>query len=402
MRVSTRLIVSIVFVLGCITGLAAAVFLLVLPRDTNAQIVPTPAFSDEGLFNQIDALDRVMTQLYQRVSPSVMHIASRSNAVSFFYGVIPQEGTGSGFVYDEQGHIVTNYHVVANATAVDVLFAEGVTIPAQIVGVDPYLDLAVLSIDAPPNTLVPLELGDSSQLQVGQTVVAIGNPFGLDHTLTTGVISALERRIETETGSAIGQAIQTDAAINPGNSGGPLLDTRGRVVGINTAINSPSGGSVGIGFAVPVNSIKRVVPSLISEGRYIRPSLDAQFAELGTEIIPPEGGAQRGLLIVQLTPGGTSEQAGLRAAQISVSRGRYVTVNVLHHATTCSLHLMKTTVPVTKLCFRSAETAKPLSYPSRWEPSNSYSKVIQYAIRSAICSRSSSLTIRSDEVVVGS
>lgn len=322
MRIHMRLIISITFVLGCITGIGAATLLLAAPQAAPTP-VPTPAL-DESLFAQIDALDRVMSQLYQRVSPSVMHIASRSNAVSMFYGVIPQEGTGSGFVYDDQGHIVTNYHVVANATAVDVLFAEGISIPAEIIGIDPYLDLAVLSIDAPPNTLTPLELGDSSQLQVGQTVIAIGNPFGLDHTLTTGVISALERRIETDAGSAIGQAIQTDAAINPGNSGGPLLDTRGRVVGINTAINTPSGGSVGIGFAVPVNSIKRVVPSLISEGRYIRPTLDAQFAELGTEVIPPDGDIQRGLLIVDLVPGGAAQQAALQAAQISVRRGRYV------------------------------------------------------------------------------
>lgn len=330
MRFPNRFLLVSIFITGCAVGLVLAVFWLVLPKSTPAfaQVIPTaaptPAFESESLFAPVDAFDRVISDVYQRVSPSVMHIASRQQSVSLFYGVVPQEGTGSGFVYDDQGHIVTNYHVVANATAVDVVLANGVTLPADIVGVDSYLDLAVLHVDVPPNTLVPLELGDSSSLHVGQTVIAIGNPFGLDRTLTRGVISALERRIETNAGAAIGQAIQTDAAINPGNSGGPLLDTRGRVVGINAAINSPSGGSVGIGFAVPVNSIKRVVPSLISDGHYIRPTLNAQFAELGTEVTPSESGVQRGLLIVRLTAGGAADAAGLQAAQISTRRGRYI------------------------------------------------------------------------------
>ena len=168
--------------------------------------------------------------------------------------------------------------------------------------------------------LTPLELGDSSQLQVGQTVAAIGNPFGLERTLTTGIISALGRRVETSSGALIGQAIQTDAAINPGNSGGPLLDLHGRVVGINTAINSPTGGSVGIGFAVPVNVIARVVPSLVSTGQYLHPSLDATLVELGTEISPASNGPQRGLLITQLIAGGSGDQAGLKAASV-VQRG---------------------------------------------------------------------------------
>jgi S1-C subfamily serine protease len=167
-------------------------------------------------------------------------------------------------------------------------------------------------------------LGDSSSLKVGQTVIAIGNPFGLDRTLTTGVISALGRRIETDAGTAIGQAIQTDAAINPGNSGGPLLDAHGRVVGINTAINSPSGGSVGIGFAVPVNIIKQVVPSLISQGHYTHPSLGVQVAELGTEVRSNNVNLQQGLLIVQLDSSGAAEKAGLQAATITAQRGRYV------------------------------------------------------------------------------
>ncbi len=269
-------------------------------------------------------MDQVMTNLYQRVSPSVVHITSRTQSVDMFYGVVPSEGTGSGFVYDTNGHIVTNNHVVSGATEVDVLLANGATLTANVVGADDYYDLAVLHIDVPANTLVPLELGDSSKLQVGQRVVAIGNPFGLDRTLTSGLISALQRRVDTGQGSTIGQAIQTDAAINPGNSGGPLLDLRSRVVGINTAINSPSGGSVGIGFAVPVDVIKRVVPSLISQGHYVHPSLGLDVAELGTQVTPPTGGPAHGLLLIKIDDGGPAAKAGLQPATVTVQRRRYV------------------------------------------------------------------------------
>jgi len=330
MRPQTRFLLVSIFLLGLALGLVLAVFFFVIPRDSviEAEAIPTaaptPTLPGESVLAEVDALDEVIINLYQRVSPSVVHIASRQQVMNFFYGVVPQEGTGSGFVYDDAGHIVTNNHVVANANELDVLLSNGVTLSADVVGADAYYDLAVIHIDVPSGALVPLELGDSSTLKVGQTVVAIGNPFGLDRTLTTGIVSALERRIETDAGSAIGQAIQTDAAINPGNSGGPLLDTRGRVVGINTAINSPSGGSVGIGFAVPVDIIKRVVPDLISSGHFVHPTLGVQVAELGREVIPRQGGVQQGLLIVQLDPGGPAASAGLQAASVSVRRGRYV------------------------------------------------------------------------------
>ena len=322
-----------IFVAGVAAGLLIAVLLWVQPREnrTFAQVQaaptlePTPELPGDNVYALLDALDQITITLYKRVSPSVVHIASRSQTVSLFYGVVPQEGTGSGFIYDGDGHIVTNNHVINNANEVDVLLSTGITLPAQVVGVDSYYDLAVLHVDLPAGSAAPLEIGDSSGLQVGQSVIAIGNPFGLDRTLTTGVISALERRIETDAGTAIGQAIQTDAAINPGNSGGPLLDMRGRVVGINTAINSPSGGSVGIGFAVPANIIQQVVPSLIQTGHYAHPSLGVQVAELGTQVSVPQGDAvQQGLLIVQLDAGGAGEQSGLQAAQVSVRRGRYV------------------------------------------------------------------------------
>lgn len=324
-----RLFTMSVLILGFILGLIAA--FEVLPRTalkTAAQdtptLIPTPTPLADSVYAELDARDQIMINLYDRINPSVVHISSSQNVPDFFYGTSPQEGTGSGFLYDDQGHIVTNNHVVSGADSLDVLLSNGLNLPATVVGTDSYYDLAVVKIDLPAGTASPLTLGDSDALKVGQTVIAIGNPFGLDRTLTTGVISALGRRIETDAGTAIGQAIQTDAAINPGNSGGPLLDAHGRVVGINTAINSPSGGSVGIGFAVPVNIIKQVVPSLIKDGHYIHPSLGVQVAEIGTEVTSNDANIQRGLLIVQMDAGGAAEKAGLQAATITGRRGRYV------------------------------------------------------------------------------
>ncbi len=330
MRRANRLLMITMLVVGCVIG-AGTVAIALLPgtaRITAAQdtitTAPTPTALPDSVYAELDVRDQVMINLYDRINPSVVHISSSQNVPSFFYGTVPQEGTGSGFLYDDQGHVVTNNHVVSGADQLDVLLSNGSSLPATVVGTDPYYDLAVVKIDLPAGMASPLELGDSNGLKVGQTVIAIGNPFGLDRTLTTGVISALGRRIETDAGTAIGQAIQTDAAINPGNSGGPLLDAHGRVVGINTAINSPSGGSVGIGFAVPVNIIKQVVPSLIKDGHYTHPSLGVQVAELGTEVSPGSSGINQGLLIVQMDAGGAAEQAGLQAATVTVRRGRYV------------------------------------------------------------------------------
>jgi S1-C subfamily serine protease len=283
---------------------------------------PTPTPLADSVYVQIDALDQAVTNLYQRISPSVVHVTTQTQTMDFFYGTVPQEGTGSGFVYDSDGHIVTNDHVIQGADQVNVLLAGGTSLTATVVGYDSYYDLAVLHVDAPTSVLTPLQLGDSSQLQVGQSVAAIGNPFGLEGTLTTGIISALGRQIQTESGGTIGQAIQTDAAINPGNSGGPLLDMRGRVVGINTAINSPSGGSVGIGFAVPSNVIARVVPILISTGHFPHASLDMTLVELGTELQPAQGEPSTGLLIARMDAGGAGDKAGLQAATVTRQRGR--------------------------------------------------------------------------------
>jgi S1-C subfamily serine protease len=330
MRSATYRSFIFVFLSGLLTGILLITTMFVFPyrsvliAQTAPTLAPTPPLPSEAVYAQLDAMDQVLSALYERVSPSVVHITSQTETVDIFYGVIPSQGTGSGFILDKDGHILTNYHVVADATQVEVLFANGASYPAQVVGSDQYYDLAVLKIDVPSEMLVPVDTGDSSVLKVGQTVIAIGNPFGLDRTLTSGLISALGRRVETEAGGVIGQAIQTDAAINPGNSGGPLLDTRGHVIGINTAINSPSGGSVGIGFAVPINVAKRVVPQLIAKGRYAHPSLGIVVLELGTQVNAPENGPAKGLLIAQFDPDSAAQQAGLLAAEITRQRRRFV------------------------------------------------------------------------------
>jgi len=335
-RSTFRLMLALLamFAVGGILGGAVVFFAYIMPRAlaedapqppaaaTVIQESPMiPAVPEEALAQQ-DAADQVIISLYEQVSPSVVHIISRTQVQTLFSGVTNREGTGSGFVFDSEGHIVTNYHVIESADELDVLLANGESVPAQVVGVDPYYDLAVLRVIGVQELPPPLGLGDSDTLRVGQTVIAIGNPFGLERTLTTGTVSALGRRLETENGALVGQAIQTDAAINPGNSGGPLLDTRGLVVGINTAISSPSGGSVGIGFAVPSSVIARVVPALIADGHYDHPDLGVRVVELGSEVTPPKDTPQTGLLIIELVSGGAADQAGLRPAQMIRQRGR--------------------------------------------------------------------------------
>lgn len=286
-----------------------------------AQAYPTPSAVEpieldiaEELLSVLDAEETLTAEIYEKISPSVVHITSITEVVDYFRGVVPQEGTGSGFVYDTEGHIVTNNHVVEGASNIQVLMADGTSLDATVVGVDSYYDLAVLKVDASQVNVAPIPLGISETLRVGQRVLAIGNPFGLDRTLTTGVISALGRTVESDEGAIVGNAIQTDAAINPGNSGGPLLDSRGRLIGVNTAIQSPTGSSVGIGFAVPVDIVVQVVPVLISEGRYPHPTLGVSVAELGYELRPAENGPQHGLLVLEVQNEGPADAAGLQAA----------------------------------------------------------------------------------------
>jgi len=261
-------------------------------------------------------LEETFVTLYERVSPSVVHITARAQVFDFFRGVIPNEGTGSGFFYDEAGHIVTNHHVVEGASEIEIILADGTRAPARVIGSDAYSDLAVLRADGLTREQIrPLPLGTTRDLKVGMLVIAIGNPFGLDRTMTTGIISALGRTLEREDQAALGEVIQTDAAINPGNSGGPLLNLRGEVIGVNTAIQSPSGGSVGIGFAVPADTVARVAPALIAKGRYDHPWLGITSYEITPDLarvldLP----TARGLLIAQVQQGATADLAGVRGA----------------------------------------------------------------------------------------
>ena len=257
------------------------------------------------------AMDEQNTiDLFKAVSPSVVFINSIEIRRGFFNLNVYEipSGTGSGFIWDRQGRIVTNFHVVKDASRVEVTLADNSSWKAVLVGVAPDKDLAVLQISAPAEKLQAISVGDSGSLQVGQKVFAIGNPFGLDHTLTAGIVSALGREIKAVTGRTINEVIQTDAAINPGNSGGPLLDSSGRLIGVNTAIYSPSGGSAGIGFAVPVEAINRVVPQIIRYGKVIRPGIGITLANRGiTERLEIKGA-----LVINVQPGSTAEQAGLR------------------------------------------------------------------------------------------
>jgi len=248
--------------------------------------------------------------VFQEISPSVVYITSievRRSIFSLNVYEIPQ-GTGSGFVWDKEGRIVTNYHVVGDASRVEVTLGDNSVYKGIMVGAAPDKDIAVLQISAPAEELQPIPLGDSETLQVGQKVFAIGNPFGLDHTITSGIVSALDREITAVTGRTIQGVIQTDAAINPGNSGGPLLDSAGRLIGVNTAIYSPSGASAGIGFAVPVNVVNKVVPELIRHGRVIQPGIGVTLA---SERITRRLDIQ-GLLVINVQPGGSADRAGIR------------------------------------------------------------------------------------------
>lgn len=220
------------------------------------------------------------TEIYQKASPAVVHVTSTALRREFFSRNVQEvpQGSGSGFVWDENGLIVTNYHVIHRANRLTVELYDKSQWDAQVIGIAPEKDLAVLRIEAPAEVLFPLPMGDSSELEVGRKVLAIGNPFGLDTTLTTGVVSALGREIDAPNNRRIRNVIQTDAAINPGNSGGPLLNSLGQLIGVNTAIYSPSGASAGIGFAIPVNTVKEVVPQLISFGRLYRPVIGIELA----------------------------------------------------------------------------------------------------------------------------
>jgi serine protease Do len=262
--------------------------------------------------------EKINVEVFEKVHPAVVNIASTTLSMNFWMEVIPRSGQGSGFVIDRRGYVLTNNHVVAKAQKLTVTTAEGKKIDATLVGRDPRTDLAVIKIPSSDVEAVAT-LGDSDKLQPGRKAIAIGNPFGLSHTLTTGIVSALHRSIRTEDGNEIQDLIQTDAAINPGNSGGPLLDSNGRVIGINTAIFSLSGGYQGIGFAIPINLAKRVAAQLITSGRVARPWLGISGLSLSPSLSEGLGiGVSQGVLVVQVVRGGPADQAGLRGGNREV------------------------------------------------------------------------------------
>jgi S1-C subfamily serine protease len=278
--------------------------------DTTASAPADIATTEAAGPAALDPEEQVNVAVYKKALPSVVNVVSTVESYDFFYGVVPAQGQGSGFVLDKQGHILTNYHVIEGAKQIEVALSNRRRYPAHLVGADPGHDVAVIQISAP--NLAPVTLGDSSRLQVGQKVFAIGNPFGLTGTMTRGIVSSI-RSVRTPEGAFIDEAIQTDAAINPGNSGGPLLDSRGDVIGIDTMIMGSAAQNSGIGFAIPINTAKAVLNDLVTLGRVRRPALGIRTLAIGPDLAGEMGlPADYGVLIVQTVSGGAAEKAGLR------------------------------------------------------------------------------------------
>ena len=307
-------------------ALAAGLGLALIPPLASARTEVVPrAVAPRGPLTA-DEISNI--EVFRKTSPSVVHITTLENQRELFSANIQQvpRGTGTGFVWDTAGHIVTNFHVIQGANAARVTLADQTTHTAKLVGVFADRDLAVLKIEVPSARLPPIALGLSRELQVGQKVFAIGNPFGLDQSLTIGIVSALNREIDSVNGRIIRGVIQTDAAINPGNSGGPLLDSAGRLIGVNTAIFSPSGASAGIGFAIPVDEVNRIVPRLIRDGRFLRPALGVSAGNIN---LHRALNLPKGVALVQVAPNSPAARAGLlpfrRASDGSVIAGDVIT-----------------------------------------------------------------------------
>lgn len=270
----------------------------------------------------LDPLEEENVRIYRQASPAVANIVTRAVQYDFFLNAVPVEGAGSGFVIDTDGHILTNYHVVQGADTIEVTLGDQSHYKAKYIGADTRNDIALIQVDARGHKLATLPLGDSRNLLVGQRVLAIGNPFGFQGTLTTGVVSSLGRTVQTSDNTFIDEAIQTDAAINRGNSGGPLLNSHGEAIGINSAIYAPTGTTAGIGFAIPINTARRVAKDLITKGRVRRATLGAEGRAIWPELSEALGlGVQQGILIERVQPGGPAAQAGLRGGDRVVQAG---------------------------------------------------------------------------------
>ena len=280
-----------------------------------AWLVFPPAATGQGpgAVREFTPEEQTNITVYEAVNRSVVNINTKATVAKGLLLIeVPSEGAGSGIVLDNRGHILTNFHVVEAAKEIHVLLYDGSSHEARIVGIDPATDVAVIRVDAPPQFLQPVTFGTSNDLRVGQRVFAIGNPFGLERTLTTGIISSLNRSLPTRTGRTIKSIIQTDAAINPGNSGGPLLDSASLLIGMNTAIASRTGQSAGVSFAIPVGTLARIVPQLIERGKVTRP--DAGISRVYQ--------SDQGLVVATLVPGGPAERAGIRGFRIVRERRR--------------------------------------------------------------------------------
>lgn len=288
-----------------------------MPTPTPVVVVATPTPLALDISAVADAEEQLIINVYARVSPSVVFVQASGE------GGFLEEGAGSGFIYDREGHIVTNNHLVEGRGDILVGLADETIVPARVIGADPGSDLAVLQVDLPPEQLSPVELGDSQNLQIGQRAIVIGNPFGLERTVTTGVISSLRRTLDRQDSDfRIAELVQTDAAINPGNSGGPVLDSRGRVIGVSTAIFTRTGSSSGVGLAIPVDMVKRVVPALIATGHYVHPWLGISGQAITPEIQRELGlPVHKGILVFVVEEGGPAERAGLQGGNREVMVG---------------------------------------------------------------------------------
>jgi putative serine protease PepD len=297
---------------------ALLILLILIP------VAPPPPLSPLTPAHALSPDEESNIKIYEEYAPAVVNIVTTTVTYDFFYNPVPSKGAGSGVIVDREGHILTNHHVVDGARRLDVTLYDGSRYEASVVGVDPDDDIAVIRIDAPPGKLRSVTMGDSTGLKVGQKVLAIGNPFGLEKTLTVGIVSSLGRTMRAENGRLIRGIIQTDAAINPGNSGGPLLNGEGRMIGLNTAIFSPVGGSVGIGFAIPVNTVKNVLPELISKGYVSRPWVGITGQSIDAEVAGILGFPSAGILVADIFKNSPAQKAGLRGSDRNLRAGNLV------------------------------------------------------------------------------